>query len=317
MYENFKTSLQTSATICHTSLTLVKCLSFAWNKKRINKIFRRFKRASFVNLSPEVAERNKRSLDDFNRIKVVRALTLLLATSSIICEPIIKFWLNGTWKHELIWKYWFLFDEYIESYYTFILWWMNWNITNTSLMFYATDMLTYGLALTLSNQFKILSHEVKEALDWNGNLSPLIKRHIELIQLVKQVNKSLAATFLLNFLVSSYILCGSAYLISTSEDFPTTSKYLLVFIVQLIQIALLCHFGSMVESSSVEIFNAVHASNWNDDNSKVKFGALMMLMQSRKPLELRAWKFVPLNFVTLTMILNTAYSYYTFLKSVI
>jgi 7tm Odorant receptor len=314
-HQSFENSLIATGVMLYGFVVQTKLYSFLQNKKTIIKIFTLFERVDSSGLNIKTIEANNRQIGKYQKVKIFRVMAISWTTLVLCFGPIIKYWFTGIWYHELVWKFWLPFDKYNKNYYNFVFWWMNWNIMNVSILFFATDMLIYGLVLTASIEFNNLSFDVKEALDWNGNLSPLIERHIKITQNVKQINKMFSKTFILNFLVSSYLLCASAYMISTSEDFSDFSRFASVFLAHFSQIAVLCFIGNLIESSSQEIFNAIQASKWYEDNKKVKFGALMMTMRSRKACELKAWKFVSLNFSTLMIILNTAYSYYTCLKS--
>jgi 7tm Odorant receptor len=311
---NPQTRLLVSGTLCHLLVIQAKLASFLYHKAAIIKILQRFGRVDCSGLSLEGDQRTQWTLKIFRKIKIVRAVTVSVVTIALCFAPVVNYFLDGSWYRELIWKFSFPFNQYDEIYYNFVFCWMNWIIFNVGLTFFAMDMLIYGIVAAAAFQFTILNQKIQDAISMNENLSPLIDRHIELKDLVKQINNIFSKALCLNFIGTSYMLCGSAYLYTISERTGSTN-FASVFFAQLIQIAILCYFGNLIESSSEEIYTSIQVSNFYEHTKKVKFGLFMISMQAIKPCSLRAWKFVLLNFPTLTIVLNTAYSYYSCIKS--
>lgn len=97
-----------------------------------------------------------------------------------------------------------------------------------------------------------------EAMNWNGNLSPLIERHNELIKLATRINEIFSEAFLVMLMETSIKICFSTFLITNSRNWNETIKFTLI----LSQSAALCGFGQLLENSSLNVLDAVKASRW-------------------------------------------------------
>jgi 7tm Odorant receptor len=179
--------------------------------------------------------------------------------------------------------------------------------------FLATDMFLVGMIVAVSVQFIILSNDTIRQKDQEGDFPPLIDRHCKVLEEVQQINDIFSGVLLMNFLRSSIVICISCFLAATTGKFIGFASATLI---HLGQIYSFCYFGNMLEKSSQKTADAIISSNHNEkSNKKIRDALMMMTIKANKPCELRAWKFTKLNFPTLTIILNTAYSYFTLLMS--
>lgn len=283
---------------------------------KIIQTLKRWGRIDTSKVSPECSAQIEKLLKAFRRVEMVKVVLTVSAVSFQCLLPIIRFlFFNGFWYNELPWKIWYPLDVSDETTFNITFCWTFWIFFNFGLLLFAIEMIIYGLIMTVSIHFKILTHEIVKTIALNGNLKPLVGRHCELIEIAHQLNEIFSKVFLTTLYGSSSLMCVAAYMATVSNDIFSLAKYLVFSVVVTFQILFLCHLGNLLLDSSHEIFDAILLSKWYEKNKMTRLAVRMMQMQALRPCKLKAWKFVSLNFSALLAVLSTAFSYYTLLKS--
>ncbi|XP_061714850.1 odorant receptor 4-like [Cydia pomonella] len=86
-------------------------------------------------------------------------------------------------------------------------------------------------------------------------------------------------------------------------------------LMSLMQIYLLCFYGDMIMTSSMEVSNAMYNSKWYTVNAKVAKHLYVVQMRAQKPSKLTAYSYADVNLKAFTKILSTAWSYFALLKT--
>lgn len=266
-------------------------------------------------VQPEVQAKVNRVLKLFNILKMAQFISLSSVSILFCLMPIVKLALTGMWYSNLPWDFWLPFDRFDKNYYNFVYLWIDWMFFNVICLFFAVDMIINAPIVLISIQFNFLNNDIRETIK-NSTLHEVIEKHLNLIMLVRRFNDLFSLSFLLNFVGSSIVICFTAFLIASANDFYSCIKYGILLQLLLCQIFLLCSLGDFLKISSETTATSIYSSEWYrtlDRNSRV--GVKLMLMQAQKPCQITAWKFSALNYGTFLWVLNATYSYFMLLRS--
>jgi odorant receptor len=148
-------------------------------------------------------------------------------------------------------------------------------------------------------------------------MKTLIERHVDLDNLVKEVEGLLSPVFLLNFVQSSFVYCLTGYQMSTANETKDMINYGSYLVAVVIGNFFLCYGSQQIIDSSEGIAEAIYEINWYEiKDLKLRKELLLIMMRSQKASKLTAGKFSVVCLESLKFMLNTAYSYFTLLKAV-
>lgn len=131
----------------------------------------------------------------------------------------------------------------------------------------------------------------------------LVKRHNNLIDCGQMLEKTFTPSFLNNFLLSSVIVCLTAFQYSTLTDTIQSIFNSSYCTAMLNQILLLCYFGQKVVDSSESIAGGAYESGWElIENKKVKKAVRMIICRAQTPSRLTAMKFAEISLPSFTSV---------------
>jgi hypothetical protein len=205
----------------------------------------------------------------------------LLIIPSAIMQVIIRFITTGQKTFPYAIK--FPFDAFrIETYLICLLWVL---ISHTifALTNLTHDNVTYGLITLVSAEFKLLAAEYRKLGENSNHLISCVKRHVELHEIAEKLQKIFAFSFLTYFLISSILICFTAFICSTAPS-PMALIFNAVFcLFTMIKIFTQCFFGQLLKDASASVIDAIYECEWEKSKDmKLKRGIILMIMRSQK-----------------------------------
>lgn len=147
----------------------------------------------------------------------------------------------------------------------------------------------------LGIQFDIIRYDLKDWRNKDCNRSELIKlidRHGHLFMIAKKLEEIYSTSFFANFVLSSFVMCLSAFNIIVTSHMGTFIISTLVFTGALFLIGLQCIFGQILKDASENVANSIYDIGWeNIKNNDTKKYLAIILMRAQKPVTLTILKF--------------------------
>ncbi|XP_015180565.1 PREDICTED: uncharacterized protein LOC107068558 [Polistes dominula] len=235
--------------------------------------------------------------------------------------------IDGVKEHVLPFANWTPYDHSSE-----IMFWLFLLYQSIALLVVANSSVAHetiisGLMIQICAQFEIFSHRIKTLpmllemakkncnyiVQWkkekNRIIRELIDYHLYIYSFATKVNSVFTTMIMLQFSISSIVLCLTVYRMSKAEiasiEFIWGVSYLGSMFMQ---IFLYCWFGNEVILKSMQIGDMFYEMDWTSlENDIVKIIPIIML-RSTKPIEMRSGYIIVLSAQSFTSILNTSYS---------
>ncbi|XP_026741310.1 putative odorant receptor 92a [Trichoplusia ni] len=186
----------------------------------------------------------------------------------------------------------------------------------TCVLFYTiVDGLYFVLTSHICGNFSIISDRIK-CLDVSSmdNLKEIIKDHQYILRLAEDLEDIFTAPNLFNVLFGSLEICALGFNI-TIGSWGQTPACLLFLSSVLLQILMMSVFGENIIRESSNIGDSAFLCNWYNMDEKTKKLILMIIVRSKKPARLTAYKFSVISYESFTKILSTSWSYLTILRT--
>ncbi|XP_078032555.1 uncharacterized protein LOC144467569 [Augochlora pura] len=179
----------------------------------------------------------------------------------------------------------------------------------------AYDGLFAGLLVHIYSQFEILRHRLHNI---HRNENDLVKHcahhHDQIYKLASMVNDEFKTVMLMQFLMSSTILCFDLYQL-TLTDFDTNLADIIMYATcALMQVFYYCWFGNEVKLKSLEVPDMIFESEWTSLSNKTKKILLMMMRRATVPIEFSSLQIVTVNLETFKALLKMSYSVFSLLQ---
>lgn len=233
--------------------------------------------------------------------KFVAAYTFSLASPMAvnITSPVIKFLFTGERTFTLGMK--FPFDATNKFIYPFVLLWTTWNLINGFLIFISTDILVFGCIRIISTDFEILKDKFAESnID---NFRELIVHHNVLFDVCKKLNRIFSTSFFYKFIISSFVICFTAFQCSTSSDVTKIVINMTICIANFNQIGLQCFYGQMLKSSSESVADSIYSCNWESSaHSNTKKSVIVCIARAQRYVALTSLNFSEISFNQFTYV---------------
>jgi hypothetical protein len=214
-------------------------------------------------------------------------------------EPLKTFITTG--KRILAFIVMFPFDATQLMYYPFIMTWLFFCHLMYVLGSVANEVLLYGIITVLSMEFKLLRVKIAaidEAKDEEipKRLKEAIERHSQLLDISAKLETIFSPTFFCNFVLSSIVICFTAFQASITTEIGELIFLLIFCSVILVQISVQCFFGELLKDCSSAIATSVYNCKWDSfltDSSKKTL--CMFLLRAQKPATFTAMNFSEVN----------------------
>lgn len=268
-----------------------------------------------IEVLPENAKKSlEKSLRKFKISQKLGLIMQALLAFAFVSAPFVKCLISGSWYNEAMWDFPIKVDN--KALYNLAFIWSQWVLINQGFLFTSQDLIVCGLIFHLSMKFKVLNFELELALKNKQSLKKFVEKHSKAISLTAQVNQLFSCTFFLFFISWTFAICLVLLQIANSCDTMSMIKFGALLVMLIAQVGLMCFMGSSLETSSTSLAHTIYDSNcFETDDKDLKTACKIILMQSQKPCQIKAWKFATFNNETLKNILNASHSYYTSLKS--
>ncbi|KAG5677648.1 hypothetical protein PVAND_007388 [Polypedilum vanderplanki] len=145
----------------------------------------------------------------------------------------------------------------------------------------------FGLITMISIEFQKLNKmfndlKGKNAIDFNSLLKVCINRQNELSEIAEKLQEIFAPTVVVKFILSSFLICFTAFQCSTTKDPMQLILNILFCIFSMTQIFLLCFFGQIFRDSSSSVIDGIYDCGWeNLENQKMKRCLILVLRKAQ------------------------------------
>nr|ALD51432.1 odorant receptor 7 [Locusta migratoria] len=157
----------------------------------------------------------------------------------------------------------------------------------------------------------------KFASNASAMLRECAKHHLEVCRFVQDVEQVAAPALTLQLLVSTFLLCMSAF---TATQIPVGSPLLARVVVYMLtgasELLIFCKYCDDVISESERVQQALYGSGWSAQGGAFSRGVLIMLARAQRPLCLRAAHVHPVSLQTFTKVLNASYTVFTLMRQI-
>ncbi|KAG5668088.1 hypothetical protein PVAND_016043 [Polypedilum vanderplanki] len=147
-------------------------------------------------------------------------------------------------------------------------------------------------------------------------LKKLSRIHQQLIEVTNELDTITSLLLFVNAFSCLMILCVASFLAVTGEGHLFMVKYILPATAIAWQFFIQCHFGNAITDASLKVSEGVYNSAWYKASPKYRKLALLVMMRAQKAQKLTGWKFIDINMETYFWIIQTAHTYYSFLKGI-
>ncbi|XP_050680522.1 odorant receptor 4-like [Leptidea sinapis] len=255
--------------------------------------------------------------------KVLNIVLVMTFFVSPLVLVVVKYFKTNEWKLLLPFLITYPFDPYDIRYWPFVYIHQIWSEIIVVLSTCCTDILLYIFCTFISIQFRLLQYEIRNIFknqcrnreEFHDVFIELVKWHQKLICVSKTLDIVYTKSTLLNFLVSSIIICLTGFNFMVFEDKMLACTFFVFLSSNLLQIFFLCYFGDMLMRSSEEVSSAIYNSEWYSKGRGIGKNFHIVHARSQKPCKLTAFRYADVNLRAFTSILSTAWSYFALLKT--
>lgn len=287
-------------------LQQMKVVLFVWHKDKIWEIFEDLKKL-FNDENPD--EKKEKVKNYLHRHRILTRIYAFPTTMIIIMNllPIFPYLFFG--KMKLFFDYWYPFDPYQLHTFPFAFFWVNWTLESVGMSLMAAETMLFSIITIVVMEFDILKENLTKMFDYTGQerrkrVQQLVDRHQALLEICERIQESFSLTFLLNFLVSSIVMCFVTFQLSTIEnDFLSCAFYLNYLVVISAQILLLCFYGQKLTNASEEVYQGVYDCGWEDSSDETtKKQLIPIILRAQKGKRLSALYFADISLETYTRV---------------
>ncbi|KAI4502478.1 hypothetical protein M0802_002390 [Mischocyttarus mexicanus] len=162
----------------------------------------------------------------------------------------------------------------------------------------AHETIISGLMIQICAQLEILSHRIKT-----------------LPTFATKVNSIFTTMIMLQFSISSIVLCLTVYRMSKTEIASVEFLWVVSYLASMfMQIFLYCWFGNEVILKSIQIGDMFYEMDWTSLGTDIVKIIPIIMSRSTRPIEMRSGHIIVLSAQSFTSILNTSYSAYNILQ---
>ncbi|XP_037976482.2 putative odorant receptor 92a [Plutella xylostella] len=194
-----------------------------------------------------------------------------------------------------------------------------------SLNVYGSDSLFYACCNFIQMHFRILQCQIEFLIgrQWgpsdshtlNEKFKGIVRRHQGLTEIVRQLEFLYSYSSLFNFVTSSFLICLSGFIVTTSKETRLVLCFVTFLFMSLAQISIFCYGGDLIMQSSKDVSAAVYRSRWFVADERLKRSMFIVLARAQRPCKLTAANFADLNLSAFATVLRRSWSYFALLKT--
>lgn len=296
----------------YTALAVLKSIAIYLHKNEFSDLLETLRDLFPKTKDDQKAFKVRSYLNGYKRMERVFASLLSVVFIGFIIVPIVKLILTRGRDNKLPIETWYPFDEYDPRFYSLVVIWLSVLSVIGNAALIAPDLILYAFIILICMQFNILGERIRELkivpkADVRKKLVELVEMHKTLIRLSKRVEDIYSIPIFFNFFGSSILICFVGYQMSVGVDLESILKASNLLSTALIQILMLCYYGSKLTTASEVVCEAVYDSGWNTRiKKKLDIDLMIMLHRSQTPTAITAYKFstVSLNVYTTVSFLS-------------
>lgn len=275
-------------------LVVFRLSTSIFHRQDIWKILEELREIFAVGRSQSAEFKVKKYLDDYHRIvKFYSGLFLFFLLPVLL--PLLPFLSVGTMK--LTANYWYPFDPYQPEFFGLALFWTNFVAYMCTMHTIATDCLLYAMISVVGMEFDIIKHDLAKFLlcpahERSGRIKSLTERHEKLHRVVDHLQDVFGPTFLIFFLVVSFVLCFNLFQLSKATGVADYAFYGVFMGMIILHILVLCYFGQKLINSSEGVAAGIYDSCWEEiEDGSIRKQLMLMMRKSQSPTKLTAMNF--------------------------
>lgn len=294
---------------CSILFVTTKLLITIFGKSTLRKIFEQLEVLTKKRLLQKPSSKRVYGVKGYLRqlifhLKIIFWIDLIMFLPVLF--PAVPFLLNGSMKQAV--AYWFPFNPYQQHTFPFALMWIDFIAWNYLIYSSSVDSLLYALITAIEVEFNVLK------VDWlalpfsakherHKQISDMVDRHNKLLDLVAMLQSVYSCSLLVSFVITSFIMCFSAFQLSIAQNLDAFIFYVAYFLLLLSHTWFLCLYGQKLITSSEGVAEAVYHCEWEkftDDGLKKKL--ILVLLRAQSPAKLTACGFADISFPTFTSV---------------
>ncbi|XP_022220256.2 odorant receptor 85b isoform X1 [Drosophila obscura] len=185
----------------------------------------------------------------------------------------------------------------------------------------SSDLLLCSVATQLVMHFDHLARSM-EHHNLSGNwpedsrfISEVVRYHERILRLSDVVNDILGVPLLLNFMVSSFVICFVGFQMTVGVSPDMITKLFLYLVSSMSQVYLICHYGQLVADASSGLSVAVYNQNWTQADARYQRALVLIIARAQKTTYLKATIFLDITRSTMTDLLQISYKFFALLRT--
>ncbi|XP_017031395.1 odorant receptor 85c [Drosophila kikkawai] len=185
----------------------------------------------------------------------------------------------------------------------------------------STDLLLCAVATQVVMHFDHLAR-VMESRDLSGSwaedsrfLVDTVRYHQRILRLTDVLNDIFGIPLLLNFMVSTFVICFVGFQMTVGVPPDIMIKLSLFLFSSLCQVYLICHYGQLIADASSGLAIAAYKQNWNHADVRYRRALVFFIARAQKTTHLKATVFMNITRATMTDLLQISYKFFALLRT--
>ncbi|XP_070156717.1 uncharacterized protein [Polyergus mexicanus] len=188
-------------------------------------------------------------------------------------------------------------------------------LTAGSVLHVACDGLICGLLVHVCCQIEIMECRLRKINRNRDILRKSLLQHNTVFKLAGLVNEKFRLTIVIQFIVSTLVVCFNLYQFTKSTALRAKYMQLIMYMgCMLSQIFLYCWYGNEVKLRSRQLVNNIFEMEWFELDNYTKQSLLMIMRRGTIPIELTSAYVISMNLDSFVNLLKTSYSAYNILQ---
>jgi gustatory receptor len=289
----------------YTLLAFAKSLSIFKNRKRFEQIIETLEELFPKTKEDQEIANVQKYLKGYKKVELCLAVPLVFAVLMLIVTSLMRSTIF--WRTDEISPFnnWYPFDAYQPVVYNLVLIWEVVEVVTSAFNFLGSDLIFCSLITLLSMQFDILCLKLQQltSKDDVAKIKQLMELHKKIINLTQLLEEIFSPTILLNFTMSSMLICLFGYGLSIASNLELFVQSALMVCICSLQVLFICDYGNKLTNAADNVGTSVYNCDWLDNyNRELKPIMLMIIQRSQRSTVLTAMKFSVLNLEAFTTV---------------
>nr|XP_036673146.1 odorant receptor 85c [Drosophila suzukii] len=185
----------------------------------------------------------------------------------------------------------------------------------------ATDLLLCAVATQVVMHFDHLARIVENhelSGDWIQDsrfLANAVHYHQQILRLMDVLNDIFGVPLLLNFMVSTFVICFVGFQMTVGVPPDIMIKLSLFLFSSMSQVYLICHYGQLIADASSGLSLAAYKQNWHKADVRYRRALVFFIARPQRTTYLKATIFMNITRATMTDLLQISYKFFALLRT--